>query len=371
MVSTQRPLEIRLLGPFEVVAGDEVLPMGGPKQRAVFAALTLSANRLVPVSELGEALWGVDETIDRRHSLQQQMSSLRKVLSDAAVADQVTITSDGPGYRMAVARTAVDVFKFDALRTTARLSSQQGDATGAAQSLTEAIGLWRGEPLVDFVDREWFANHARSLAEDRVLATEELVEVRLALGEHRQLVSELEALVFSEPYRERLWAQLMLALYRSDRQAEALSAFARARTTLVDELGIEPGDALRRLESRILDQDPALKHAGEPSVSMGNQDTFHVGGDVVTYIQLPDGQQVHLGASSVLLGRGPSCHARLDDSRVSRRHAKIEPDADQYVVVDLDSTNGTSLNGNRVARATLSHGDVVSLGGVEVMFHRA
>jgi DNA-binding SARP family transcriptional activator len=323
----------------------------------------------VPVSVLSEALWGPDETADRRHSLQQHVSSLRKVISEAGVADQVVITADGPGYRMSVARTAIDAFAFEALRRAARVSLGEGDPSGAATLLTEGLGLWRGDALVDFLDQPWFSTRARAFSEDRLVATEELVDVRLSLGHHRELVGELESLVAAEPFRERLWAQLMLSLYRSERQADALATFARARSILVEELGIEPGESLRSLESRILAQDPALFTPGTPEGVGPSADTAVVNGDRGVYIELPDGQQVHLGTAPVVLGREPSCTARLNDSRVSRRHAVVEADGSRFVLRDLESTNGTFVNGNRIVEATLDHGDLLSLGGVDVVFH--
>lgn len=366
-VSGAHPISVRLLGPLEVTAGGRPLAMGGPKQRAVVAVLALSANRIVSITELASALWGEDEAVDRRHSLQQHVSSLRKLIADAGMTAEASIVADGPGYRMVIPAMAVDVGAFEALRATARKSLADGDAVGAVAHLRQAVDLWRGYALVDFVDQEWFTSRARALDEERLAATEELVEIRLALGQQRQLVGELESLVAAEPFRERLWAQLMLALYRSDRQAEALAAFARARTALVEELGIEPGEALRDLESRILAQDPDLHDVSEPSLPNAGGETIRVDGASRAYLELPGGQQVFLGIGPVVLGRAPDCEGRLDDGRVSRRHAGIEADGDHFVVVDLESTNGTLLNGNQVTRAAIADGDRISLGGVEVV----
>jgi DNA-binding SARP family transcriptional activator len=333
------------------------------------AAVALRANRLVATGELIDALWDLDATGGKRHSLQQHVSSLRRLMLDHGVSDQITIAAEGTGYRMTVARTAVDVFAFDALRGSAAVALGGGDPLKAAELLSEAIGYFRGEPLVDFVDLEWFAHQAHALSESRLVVTEELNDVRLALGHHRALVGELEALVAEEPYRERLWSQLMLALYRSDRQADALAAFAQARSALVEELGIEPGEALRSLEARVLAQDPGLM--GEALTSQrtaGRSDTAVLDGGELVYLELPDGQQVHLGATPVTVGRAPSCAARLNDSRVSRQHAVVTTTGTRFELRDLDSTNGTYVNGNRIASKTLDHGDQLSFGGVGVTY---
>lgn len=368
-MSSPEPLVLGLLGPFAVTVGDRLIAAGGLKQRAVLASLALGANQLVPTPVIVEAVWGESDAIDRRHSLQQHVSSLRRVFSQAGVDDQVIIASDGPGYRMNVARTAVDVFAFDALRRAAKVALAEGDPNEAAAMLGQALGLWRGEALVDFIDQPWFTSRSRALTEDRLEATEELVEVRLALGHHGELIGELESLVAAEPFRERLWAQLMLALYRNERQADALAAFGRARAVLVEELGVEPGEKLRVLESRILAQDVSLLAPGIASRQPGASNTVVVDEGGRSFVELPDGQQVHLGGQPLVLGREPSCGARLNDSRVSRRHAVVESDGERFVLRDLDSTNGTMVNGNRVARVALSDGDCLSLGGVEVVFH--
>jgi SARP family transcriptional regulator, regulator of embCAB operon len=367
-----RPLAIRVLGPFEVTAGPTVLSAGGPKQRAVLAAFALRPNRVVSTSELVEALWEPDAAGDKRHSLQQHVSTLRRFFADHGLDDQVAIAADGSGYRMSVERTVVDAFEFEALRMGAREALGQGRADEAAELLGQALSLWRGDPLADFADLEWFAAQARSLAEERLAATEDVMDVRLALGQHRDLVAELESLVAAEPFRERLWAQLMLALYRSDRQAEALAAFGRARAVLVEELGIEPGQVLRDLEARVLAHDDTLLSSSGPR-SLTGPETVDFGSDEGAaqwraFLELPDSQQVHLGPQPVTIGRRPDSTVRLNDNRVSRRHAVVEPVDGHFVVVDQESTNGTFVNGSRVVRHALDNGDELSFGGVTVRF---
>jgi hypothetical protein len=163
-----------------------------------------------------------------------------------------------PGYLLRVRPGALDTARFEELTTEARRALASGAADTAASLLRQALGLWRGEAFGEFLDTDFGAAEADRLTELRLAAQEDRLEANLQLGRHRELVAELEGLVRDQPLRERLWAQLLLALYRSGRQADALLAYQRARSVLVEELGIDPGAELRRLHAAILAQDPGL-----------------------------------------------------------------------------------------------------------------
>jgi hypothetical protein len=168
------------------------------------------------------------------------------------------LVTRSPGYLLQVPPGALDATRFEELTATARRMLSHGRPDAAASLLGEALGLWRGQAFEEFLDSDVAAAEADRLAELRLAAVEDRVEGELRLGRHRELVAELEALVKEQPLRERLWAQLMLALYRSGRQADALLAYQRARSGLVEELGIDPGVELRRRQAAILAQDPGL-----------------------------------------------------------------------------------------------------------------
>jgi predicted ATPase/DNA-binding SARP family transcriptional activator len=235
-----------LLGPLTAAVDGTPIELGGQKRRALLAALLLKADEVVTRDELIDALWGEDPPDTARNTLQVYVSQLRKVLPEGL------LETTPAGYRLAIDPGAVDLFEFERLTQAGRSALTIGDAAGAAETLRRALDLWRGSPT-DLPQLE-----ALRLEELRLTALEDRTDAELALGRHVQLVGELERLVAEQPLRERVRGQLMLALYRSGRQADALAVYQRARRTLVEELGIEPGESLRKLERAILEQDPAL-----------------------------------------------------------------------------------------------------------------
>ena len=247
-----RELDVRLLGPLEVSRQGRAVPIGGPKPRALLAALALDARRVVSVDGLLESLWPGEPPETAAHAVQVYVSQLRKVLGPD------TITTRPPGYVLELDPGGVDVHRFARLVGEGRETLGAGDPATASSTLREALALWRGLALADFTYEPFAQTEIARLEELRVVALEERIEADLALGRHTEVVSELEALVESQPLRERPRGQLMLALYRSGRQADALAAYREARETLVEELGIEPGPELRKLEGAILRQDEAL-----------------------------------------------------------------------------------------------------------------
>ena len=241
-------MEFRLLGTLEVLRdGDEPIPLGEPKQRALLALLLLHSNRVLARERLIDDLWGENAPKTAVKAIQAYVSQLRKVLPEGMLVTR------SPGYLLLVEPESVDVRRFERLVATAR-----GVAPARAASLLrEALNLWHGRPLAEFGD-EPFVREGERLEGLRLAALEERIEADIALGRDTELIGELEALIAEHPHRERLRSQLIRALYRSDRQAEALEAVRDARAAL-DELGIEPSAMLRRLEKQILTQDAALE----------------------------------------------------------------------------------------------------------------
>ena len=241
-------MEFRVLGPLEAVAEGRVIALDAAKPRSLLAILLLHANEPVSSERLIEDLWAGRPPATATKVLQTYVSQLRKALG----AD--VIVTGPAGYELRVEPGGVDLHQFEALVTEARRAEPQT----AAELLQDALGLWRGPPLADFAYAPWAQGEIGRLGELHLSALENRIDADLALGRASELVGELERLVDKHPLSERLRGQLMLALYRSGRQAEALAAYRAARETLVETLGIEPSDALRRLERAILDQDPAL-----------------------------------------------------------------------------------------------------------------
>ena len=247
-------LDLGILGPIEVRADDVPAALGGLRQRAVLAVLALHPNQVVSVDRLVDELWGENPPATAVHTVRVFVSRLRRALGDAG--DR--LITRPPGYVLELRPDELDADRYERLCETARTALSEGDADRALTLLKQAEALWRGPPLAEFAYEPFAQGAIAGLTERRVNAREELIEAQLALGHHGEVVSELEAFIREHPFRERARAQLMLALYRCGRQAQALEAFQQTRRALVDELAVEPSEALRDLEQAILRQDPSL-----------------------------------------------------------------------------------------------------------------
>ncbi|HVL92057.1 MAG TPA: BTAD domain-containing putative transcriptional regulator [Acidimicrobiales bacterium] len=264
-------MQFRILGPMEVVAGLRPVDTGSPKQRAVLAMLLIEANRVVSLDRLIDQLWGHEPPARATGSLQVYVANLRRALEPdrpARAPAQVLVTQP-PGYLLRVDAADLDSACFEHLAAEGRRLLAEGHPAPAREALTEALGLWRGPALAEFSFETFAQAEIARLEELRWLALEDRVEADLALGHHGESVAELERLVADQPLRERLHGLLMLALYRSGRQAEALRAFQDARSRLADELGIDPGPSLQRLEGDILRQAPTLDWQPAPRATAG------------------------------------------------------------------------------------------------------
>ena len=252
-------MDFRILGPLEALDRGEPITLGGSRRRAVLALLLLHPNETLSSERLIDELWGEAPPATAAKALQAHVSRLRKALAGADDAGpDGPIVTRGHGYELRVEPGQLDSLRFERLVRDAQGALAGGGPEDALALLEDALKLWRGTPLADLAYEPFAQAEIARLEDLRIAAFEQLVEAKLALGRHAEVIGELEALIDEHPYRERLRAQLMLALYRSDRQADALQAYQNARTRLVEELGIEPGERLRELESAVLAQDPAL-----------------------------------------------------------------------------------------------------------------
>jgi DNA-binding SARP family transcriptional activator len=247
-------MDFRVLGPLEVGGDRGTLELGGIKQRSVLALLLLHANEVVSADRLIDALWGASPPLTARKTIQVYVSRLR-----AALGGDRLVTRPG-GYVLYVETDELDLARFEQLVAEA---SRAPPETAAAK-LSEALELWRGPALADLAYEQFAQAEVARLEELRLAAIEQRIDADLERGRHAELVAELEMHVARHPLREHLRYQLMLALYRSDRQAEALGEYRRAREELSEELGLEPSGSLRQLEAAILRQDPELAAAGVP-----------------------------------------------------------------------------------------------------------
>jgi DNA-binding SARP family transcriptional activator len=314
-------MEFRILGPLEVEDEGRLIPVGGTKQRALLALLLLHASEVVSQDRLIDELWAGSPPDSGRAALQVHVSQLRKALGRDLILTQP------PGYLIRVSDGELDLHRFGRLVARARTE----EPAQAARLLREGLALWRGAPLAELGDFFAPAERAR-VEEQRLAALEQWIEAELALGRHAELVPELEGLVREHPLRERLRGQLMLALYRCGRQADALSVYGQGRRLLQEELGLEPGEDLRRLERAILNHDPSLESpvvagAKRPSVAKRRRASSRTKAplppDSVTVIDPQRSQvvgHVRVGRRpvAVAIGHGSVWVANADDGTVSR-----------------------------------------------------
>src|SRR5215217_5791528 len=254
-------MDFHILGPLEVLDEGRAIPLGGSRQRALLALLLLHANETLSMDRLIDELWGERAPPTAAKLVHVQISRLRKALAAGGANDDAgagMVVTRERGYELRLERGQLDSQRFEDLVAAGGHELAAGRPDRALSALERALSLWRGAPLADVAYERFAQSEIGRLEELRVSAIEQLVDVQLALGRHAEVIGRLHALIGEHPFRERLRAQLMLALYRCDRQADALQAYQDARRALVEELGIEPGDRLRELERAILAHDPAL-----------------------------------------------------------------------------------------------------------------
>lgn len=246
--------DLRVLGPLEAEVRGRVLELGGPRVRVVLAMLVAETGRVVSVRSLAEGLWGPDAPPDAERTVRRYVSRLRAYLGPLDV-----VVTRPPGYVLSLTPDAVDAIRFERLATEGRraLDAEQPDTASA--SLTRALALWRGEPYAEFGQNPALVAEGVRLAEVRLSVLCDRIQADLAVGCDAELIAELEALVHAYPGHERPWTQLITALYRAGRQADALSAFRRVRDVLVGEFGLEPSPRLAELHRQVLAHDTRLR----------------------------------------------------------------------------------------------------------------
>jgi len=252
-------MDFRILGPLEVLDEGQRVALGGDKQRALLGLLLVNAGETLSTDRLIDELWGERPPATAAKTVQVHISRLRKALAaGAGNGSEALVVTREHGYQLEIDPERLDSHRFERLLAEGRNELAANRPDRAAPALEEALTLWRGQPLADLAYEAFAQAEIARLEDLRAAAIEQLIEAKLALGRHLEVIGELEALIAEYPYRERLRAQLMIALYRSERQADALQAYQDTRRVLTEELGIEPGERLRELERAILAQDQAL-----------------------------------------------------------------------------------------------------------------
>lgn len=363
-------MEFRLLGPLEATHGGAVVAVGGPKQRTVLALLLFNANRTVPTTELVDALWDDDPPTRATATIQVHVSNLRKAIAAVTTDEMPRIETAANGYKLLAEPGSIDVLVFEHQLGLGRSALHAGHGQEAVVCFDRALGLWRDVPGRDLHGPRAEYESVR-LQELHIAAIEERTQASLSLGGGPELVAHLEHLVKEHPYRERLRGQLMISLYRSGRQADALQAYQDARSFLLEELGIDPGPELRALEAAILDQ--SLDAAAPGAAGGADRDLLTTvpldrSGPPLASLLLPDGTRHVIGGQPCTIGRAKGCSVPIDNANLSRRHAVIRLIDEDFVLTDLGSTNGTLVNGTIVADHCLEPGDAIDLAGSILTF---
>ena len=347
-----------ILGPVELSDGERRLPIGGPQQVVLLAFLLLHANRAVSADQLTDALWG-EHAVSAAKRLHMSIARLRKALSTSGANGDPALKTVSGGYLLAVAPGELDADVFQGRLDDGRRALDEGEALRAAGVLREALGLWRGPALAEVVYQDFAQAEIRRLDELRLVALEARIEADLQLGQHARVISELEALLVDHPAREQLVGQLMIALYRSGRQTEALEAYSRARQALVGEIGVEPGPQLRRLHEAVLRQDASLElqpaastlppelDTGSASVLVGRDRELSLLSEAWARAQRGTGASVTLlgepGIGKSRLAAELAGQAQRDGATVRYSTARDSPDAVRAALQQVMKTTSPTL----------------------------
>jgi SARP family transcriptional regulator, regulator of embCAB operon len=374
-------LDFGVLGPLQVRVNRESVALGTPKQSAVLALLLINRNRPVPRDSIINAIWDEDSPeADAIHNLHVYIANLRKVLGAAGVDPKTVLASARPGYQLNAPDAACDLGRFNTEKAAGVQAAAAGRFALASDRLSAALAQWRGPVLDDLREFRFVEPFAAALVEDKVVAHVLRAEAEIACGRADSVIGELEDLVSEHPYREPLWTQLITAYYLADRQTDALDAYRRVRSTLSDELGIDPGPKLRTLHDRILRQEPldvqqvAKSDASEVVTILELHTSTTNAAASTNRAQLRDvaGRCYPLETVVTGIGRHPDNGVVVDDPKVSRYHATIIDTGASFVINDLRSANGVLLARERVrGSASLTDGDVISVGGHQFTFEIA
>ncbi len=363
-------VDVAVLGPLHVrVDGYPVAP-GGPKQRAVLAALAHDAGRPVTLDRLSEIVWDGDATDGASGTLRTYMANLRKLLEPTRPrrSGSSVLPSAGSGYLLDVGDD-LDLTRFRSGQRAVRSATSAADLIASA---TNALDLWRGRAFADLAGSTFFDAAAHRLDEERLDMVTARVDALIELGQVDEAASDARVVLADHPYREPLWESLATALYRAGRQADALAAIAEARRQLLDGLGIDLGVGLVSLELDVLRQVPMAGRRPARELPSDAQPTVpasrHLGVAPASLI-LDDGRRVTLVGRAAVIGRSSSCTIPVDDARASREHAVIEVTTDAgWQIRDLGSLNGTLVNDEPVVSTRLCTGDRIIIGATRVTF---
>lgn len=355
-------------------ANGTLVPLGAPKQRAVLAMLVINRNRPVSVDSLINAVWGAWPAPAARASIQSYVSNLRRLLGSVGVDPHAVLASAPPGYRLSAADADCDLGRFITEKTAGVHAAAAGRFEDASRHLSAALTEWRGPVLDDLREFAFVDAFSSTLLEDKLVVHTARAEAEIACGRAYAVIGELEVLTAEHPHREPLWAQLITAYYVAERQSDALDAYRRLKTSLAEDLGIDPGPTVSALHERILRQETLdAKRAAQTTakhsvINLGPRAAV-ASQSVVAGLRDKAGRHYRLHATTTRIGRLPDNDIVLNDIDVSRHHAIIIDTGTGFVITDLRSSNGVEVQGQRIhTSATLADGDHIRICGHEFTF---
>ena len=366
------PLGFGLLGPLLLTVAGTPVALGTPKQRAVLAVLLINRNRAVATDSLVDAAWEETPAPAVRASIHSYVSNLRRILGTAEVDPHAVLASSPPGYRLSVADGDCDLDRFITKKAAGIHAAASGHFEQASSHLSAALAEWRGPVLDDLRDFAFVEVFATALMEDNVSAHTARAEAEIACGRGYAVIGELEELAAGRPYHEPLWAQLITAYYVAERQSDALEAYRRLKTVLVEDLGIDPGPTIESLHLRILRQERLDTKQVAKTTAARTLTTAHtafVRQPLVAGLRDAAGRHYPLQAPATRIGRLADNDIVLNDDEVSRYHAVIIDTGSSFMITDLRSFNGVSVEGRRLhPSAALADGDRIRICGHDFTF---
>ncbi|QLY30781.1 BTAD domain-containing putative transcriptional regulator [Nocardia huaxiensis] len=366
-------VDVRVLGPVQLLVAGRSVPVGGPKPRALLAALTVNRRRAVSSQALADIVWNDDPPDSYQASLQVFVSNIRRTLRTAGVDPVALLRTESSGYRLEIDDARCDLGRFETIRRSGQEAAAIGNHEGAARLYGEALAEWSGRALDDLSGLSFAETFATAMDEERLLVAAARIDAEIACGRASSVVGELVSMTNAHPLREPLWVQLITALYLSGRQADALDACRRVRTVLADQLGIDPGPALIALEQRVLRQEPlqTAQIAEVERIAKAMTETVTEMPRAVRagQLRMPDGRTVPIGVGGMKIGRMTDNDLVLDDPKASRYHAHITPSRAGLLIKDLHSANGVFINEEPIeSGAVLADGDAIRIGSTLLIF---
>ncbi|MFD6393985.1 BTAD domain-containing putative transcriptional regulator [Nocardia sp. NPDC055029] len=342
-------MDVRVLGPVQLLVNNRSLPIGGRKSRAVLAALVVHRRRVFSSTALADAVWDGNPPTTYGASLQVSVSNLRKALRAEKIEAERILRTVAPGYLLDITEEQCDVGRFEMARAAAARATSPAAAAGLYRS---ALSEWKGEALADLRGLSFADEFATALDEDRWQAASARIEADIGCGKASAVIGELRSLINEQPLREPLWGQLITALYLSGRQTDALEECRKVRAILSEQLGIDPSPELTQLEQQVLRQETIGqgREREKDALEMATTKAEFPAKMKRCRLRLYDGRVLDVPLAGIRIGRMSDNDLLLNDPKVSRYHAEIAPSPNGLVLRDLESTNGVFLNGLRVNR---------------------